>query len=64
MQALLDPAPPPAPRQEGGERIDGAQPTATKVLPPGRDRFIPVSRYDRLLDVDGLDRATSGKASA
>ena len=45
MQALLDPAPPPAPRQEGGERIDGAQPTATKVLPSGRDRFIPVSRY-------------------
>lgn len=45
MQTLLDPAPPPTPPPAGGERIGGAQPTAVKVLAPGRDRFIPVSRY-------------------
>jgi len=71
MQALLDTAPPPSPPPGGGEKKEGVAPEAAQALPPGRERFIPVSRYgrahldtlwDRLLDVDSLDQAAPSTA--
>jgi len=62
MLALLKTAPSPSPAPSGGKEASGATPTTKGALAPGRDRFIPVSRYglrDRLLDIDALDQAAS-----
>jgi hypothetical protein len=45
MQALLDTAPTPCPAPKPGETKGGAQPKTAQALAPGRERFIPVSRY-------------------
>lgn len=45
MPALLKTEPPPSPAPSGGKEASGATPTTKDALTPGRDRFIPVSRY-------------------
>ena len=68
MQALLDTAPPPSPAPKPGETKDGARPKAAQALTPGRERFIPVSRYGlrakllAMLAASGGDRKTWQRA--
>ncbi|MCJ7527820.1 MAG: TMEM143 family protein [Methyloceanibacter sp.] len=68
MQALLDTAPPPSSAPKPGETKDGARPKAAQALTPGRERFIPVSRYGlrakllAMLAASGGDRKTWQRA--
>jgi hypothetical protein len=45
MPALLQTEPPPSPAPGAAKEASGATPKTTGALAPGRDRFIPVSRY-------------------
>ena len=45
MPALLQTEPPPSPAPGAAKEASGAAPKTTGALAPGRDRFIPVSRY-------------------
>jgi hypothetical protein len=63
MQDVLDTPVPPAP-SSGGAAVGGHRPTAAKVLPPGRDRFIPVSRYGLRAKLVAMLTETGGDAKA
>ncbi|GEM_PF-4129680 len=45
MPALLQTEPPPSPAPGAAKEASRATPKTTGALAPGRDRFIPVSRY-------------------
>ena len=45
MPALLQTEPPPSPPPGAAKEASGATPKTTGARAPGRDRFIPVSRY-------------------